>query len=238
MSDQPVAIITGAGGSVGQATALLLASAGYRLMLTSRTQGKLEATRDVILQQHPQCVCHILAADLTNPDEARRVIDNTVEQFERIDALAAVAGDAPMGSIDEITPELWQRTIDANVSYVMHMTARAWPIFQRQQSGVIAAVSSMASLEPFPDFPLYAPAKSALNMFIRCAAAQGEAFHLRSVAIAPGAIETPMLRGLFGTDMIPQANTLDPAEVAQLLVDCITGKRDFENGQTIAQPNP
>ncbi len=95
-------------------------------------------------------------------------------------------------------------------------------------------VSSMASIDPFPGFSIYAASKLAVNMFTRCIAQEG----LRAVAIAPGAVETPMLRGLFDESVIPRDKALDPAEVAKVIVDCITGNRAFESGEVITVPSP
>lgn len=237
MPQRPVALITGASGSVGRATAILLARAGYALLLTGRSAEKLDATRDAIEKQTPDAALLCMPADLAAPDVPGRLVQAALDQWGCIDALAHVAGHAPCQPINQNTPELWRQCVDTNLSALVLLTVAAWPTFLQRGRGCVAAVSSMASLDPFPGFSMYAPSKAAVNMFIRCAAAEGDAAGIRAVTIAPGAIETPMLRAIFDEEMFSRDQTLDPMEVAGLLVDCITGKREFENGQTIPQPN-
>ena len=108
----------------------------------------------------------------------------------------------------------------------------------RQGDGVIVNVSSIASVDPFPGFSVYAAAKVAVNMYTKCAAEEGKKIGVKVGAIAPGAVETPMLRQIFNEKMLPQEKTLDPYEVAEAIADCITGKRNYTPGETIMMPSP
>ena len=60
---------------------------------------------------------------------------------------------------------------------------------------------------------------------------------MRAYCIAPGAVETPMLRGLFDEKMIPAESTLDPATVAAAIRDCLTGRTDMQSGETRQMPS-
>ncbi len=234
MSESKTAIVTGAGSGVGRQAAVLLSQAGYALVLVGRTESKLRQTASE-LGEAPSLV---LAADLCDPSVGQSVVQRTVERFGRIDALANVAGLAQVCPIAKITPEEWRRTIDTNVTSVMLLTSAAWPVMTRQRSGVIVNVSSMASLSPFPGFSMYAPAKAALNMFTLVTAQEGKRAGIKAVALAPGAIETPMLRSLFDAKAIPPEKTLDPVEVAGVVRDCVTGARAFQSGEVIQLPSP
>jgi NAD(P)-dependent dehydrogenase (short-subunit alcohol dehydrogenase family) len=94
-------------------------------------------------------------------------------------------------------------------------------------------VSSMASIDPFPGFAAYAAAKAGLNMLTHVTAREGAAIGLKAVAIAPGAVETPMLRSAFDERAIPRHAALSPQAVASLIADCITGRRAFQPGEVI-----
>ena len=235
----PIAIVTGAGSGIGRQTALQLAGEGYRLVLVGRTAAKLEEAAglaDQSLSGEPKSL--VIPVDLCDPAAAKTIVDQTRDSFGRIDAIAHVAGDAPMLPIDQVTPEIWRRCIDTNLSAAVFLTAAAWPIMRAQNRGVIVNVSSMASVDPFPDLAIYAATKAGLNMFTRCIAKEGRELGIRAVAIAPGAVETPMLRALFDDRSIPPENTLDPADVAAKIVDCITGRLRHEPGETILLPSP
>lgn len=238
MSSRLVAIVTGAGSGVGRATAIQLAEAGFDVVLAARTVASLNETAALIAQRTPAAHSLVAPTDLTDAEATRQLVPAVLAKFGRLDAIAHVAGHAPLCAIDQLTSEVIEQCFKTNVSSAINLVAAAWPTLMRQKSGVIVCVSSMASIDPFPGFSVYAPAKSALNMFVRCVAREGKPLGIKSVAIAPGAIETPMLRGLFGTDQIPADKTLAPQTVAKVIVDCITGKRNFADGETIVMPSP
>ena len=120
---------------------------------------------------------------------------------------------------------------------MVHLTAMVWPTFRERGGGIIVNVSSMASVDPFPGFSIYAAAKTGLNMFTQVTADEGKTLGISAVAVAPGAVETPMLRSLFDEQTIPVENTLPPQRIADVICDCITGDRSFESGETILVKN-
>jgi 3-oxoacyl-[acyl-carrier protein] reductase len=230
----PVAIVTGAGSGIGRATALLLGQAGYQLAMVARTEAKLQETAAAL---PAGARSEIIAADVSDPGQVQRIVERTLERWGRIDALVNVAGAAPNLPIAQVTPAIWRSCIDTNLSAIVLLTAACWPTFRGQNGGVIVNVSSMASLDPFPGFAIYAAAKAGVNLFTRCTAEEGKAIHLRAVTIAPGAVETPMLRSVFDEKMISRDRTLAPEEIANVIRDCVTGQRPFESGQVIVINN-
>ena len=235
MTDSPTAIITGAGSGIGQATAEILAAAGYRLTLVGRSEEKLNDTATRIATHDVETL--LLTADITHADECQRIVQSTIDTFGRLDALANVAGYAALLPIAKVTEEIWRGNIDTNLSAIVHLTAAAWPHL-KVNGGVIVNVSSMASIDPFPNFAIYAAAKAAVNMFTQCTASEGSKQNIKAVAIAPGAVETQMLRSMFNEKMIPKSKALSPVDVGQVIADCITGRRAFRAGETIALKSP
>ncbi len=233
MADDKITIVTGAGSGIGRASAVRLGAAGYCVVLVSRRRDKLEETAELVDGE-----TFVYPADLSESDAIKTLVEDVLTSFGRIDALINVAGHAELLSIDQITPEHWRRTIDINLTAAVLLTAAVWPTFKAQESGVVVNVSSMASIDPFPGFSTYAAAKIGLNMFTQCTAQEGEAIGVKAVAVAPGAVETPMLRSMFDEQMIPVDKTLDPAEIAQVICQCVTGERTFKNGETILLPSP
>jgi len=242
MAEGKTAIVTGASSGVGRATSILLAEAGYDLALVARREEELRKTAELAAErageEGQKIEIVIESVDISRAEPCRRLIESVGSRLGRIDALANVAGAAPRLSIESITQDIWQRCVDTNLSAVVHLTAAAWPIFRRQGGATIVNVSSLASVDPFPGFSIYASAKAGVNMFTRCTAREGAEIGVRAVAVATGAIETPMLRELFDESVIPKAMTLSAMEVAGVIRDCITGRREFEPGETIVLASP
>ena len=236
--ERKVAVVTGAGSGIGRETSLQLAQAGYHLMLVSRSRDKLETTARLAAKDAATGVdVDVRPTDLCNAQHARNVATQTLKRFGRLDAVANVAGYAPLVPIKHVTADMWQKVVDTNLSSVVNLTAAAWPML-KQRGGIVVNVSSMASVDPFPGLAIYAAAKAGLNMLTRSTAQEGQEEGIRAVAVAPGAVETPMLRSLFDESAIGKHQTLDPKAVAKVIVDCITGDRSFEPGQTILLPSP
>lgn len=232
MAENKIAIVTGAGSGVGQCTAIQLSEAGYAVALVARTKSKLEETAELLPGK-----CIVLPADLTDPVAARSVVHQTVEAFSGLHAVANVAGYAAMHKTHRITDDEWRKMIDTNLSYAVNLCAEALQIMRKSGGGTIVNVSSMSSIDPFPGLGMYGVAKAGLNMYTKVIAQEGDDLNIRAVSIAPGAIETPMLRSLFDENVLPRDQTLDPAEVAGLIVDCITSKRPFISGEVIPLPS-
>ena len=231
--NEPVAIITGAGSGIGRALALKMADLGHRLVLVGRTEAKLKQAAEVIGAVAARVEPVVLAGDVRDAAFCHRVVSESARQFGHVDVLANVAGAAPRCPIEQITPELWRETVDTNLSAIVNLTAAVWPIFQRRRRGTVVNISSMAAIDPLPGFAAYGAAKAGVNLFTLVTAREGAEFGVKAVCIAPGAVETPMLRGLFTHDDFPADQCLAPEEVAQTVVDCLTGRRSYESGTTI-----
>ncbi len=239
MTDQQVVIITGAGSGIGRETALLLAESGYATVLVGRKEHALKDTaKQIHIHSGLDALTHVLPADMCDPASSKRIIEQSIHTFKRIDALANIAGHAPLNPIEENTPQLARQCIDTNLTAVINLTSAAWPVLKKQKHGIIVNVSSMSSIDPYPGFSIYASAKAGLNMFTHCTAVEGAQFGILAVAVAPGAVETAMLRNIFPQTQIPMDKTLDPVEVAAVIRDLITGRRTFTSGRTIPLPSP
>jgi len=239
MSTSHVAIVTGAGSGIGAATAALLAEAGWAIALVGRDETKLQRTIEQVTEQLGESASLLpVTADVCKPEDIERMVQTTLDQFGRIDAIANIAGNAPLHPIDQITYEGWRACIDTNLTSVVMITRALWPTFKKQKSGMLVNVSSMASISPFPNFSIYAAAKVGVNMFTKCTADEGGKCGIKAVAIAPGAVETDMLRAIFDEKIVPREKTLAPMDVAAAIRDCMTGKRNFKNGETITMPSP
>lgn len=235
---QRVALVTGAGSGIGRAIAVRLAAAGYRLGLVGRRESALRETAAICGGG-----CDIMPADLRDGAEAGRVVDECAGLLERLDVLVNNAGWSPAATIPQTTPEMASEVFALNAVAPCVSIARAWPHFQRQHAAdgsrsVIVSISSMAVLDPFESLYAYAGAKAALHSFTLSASRQGASMGLRAFAIAPGAVETDLLRTIVGVEQLPPGRTLAPDTIAAVAMDCIEGRRDGDNGGVIWIPSP
>jgi NAD(P)-dependent dehydrogenase (short-subunit alcohol dehydrogenase family) len=229
----PVALITGAGSGIGRATAIMLAGRGHQLAIVGRRKAALRETAAMCAagDQPPEVL--ILPADLAEPEQAVQIVDDAVARFGRLDVLVNNAGYAPRLPLAEHTPRLIDEAYTINALAPALSIARAWPIFLRQSSGCIINLSTMATIDPFVGFFAYAGAKAAVNLQALCAAREGAPHNIRAFAIAPGAVETAMLRAIATEEECPRDITLPPEAIAQVILDCIDGRRDADNGKVI-----
>jgi NAD(P)-dependent dehydrogenase (short-subunit alcohol dehydrogenase family) len=217
------------------AVAARLAALGHRLVLVGRRRSQLDDAGKT-LPAGTSVLC--LGADAGDVNQIGPAIDRAVDHFGRLDVLVNNAGHAPLLPIEQTTPALLDECFRINAIGPAYAIARAWPIFKEQRSGCIVNISSMATADPFPGFFIYAAAKAGVNLMAKSCAKEGSEFGIRAFSVAPGAVETPMLRALFSETQLPRAKCLAPDDVAKVVVECISGERDSQNGETIFLPSP
>lgn len=235
MQRPPSAIITGAGSGIGRAIAVDLSRSGYSLTLAGRRPEALDATRAVC---SATAAIRCISCDLADSVSAESLVDGHVQHFGGLDVLVNNAGVGEVRPLGQITSADISRALNTNTLSAACTTARAWPTWVAQRSGCLINIASMAVFDPFPGFFAYAASKAALAMMAVSAAKEGAAHHIRAFAICPGAVETDMLRASFTSDIIPTAACLLPADVSHVVMQCISGDRDADNGRAIPLLSP
>lgn len=245
---EPVVVVTGAGSGIGRAIALDLARRGCRLVLSGRRRGALEETAAMLTSPWT-----IATGDIADPETSERLIDAAVETFGRLDVVVSNAGLAPCTPIEKHTPAMIREVFEVNALGPAYLMVAAWKQFQAQNAldhaagrsqeeslrgGCLVLVSSMATIDPFPGLFAYAAAKSSLNSMARSARAEAKDLGIRCFVVAPGAVETSMLRAIVDTDLLPPERTLAPEAIATVVAECIAGLRDEQAWETITVPSP
>ncbi len=238
MNEQPVVIVTGAGSGIGRATAAALGARGFVVVLVGRRREALEGTAEMVGGESL-----VLPADVGCEEGARGIVQGTLEAFGRVDAIVNNAAGALFRPISEYGWEELETLYRVNAVGPMVLVAEAWGAMakQHEESGSVARVvnvSSMATVDPFPGLGAYAASKAAVNLLTLACAGEGAEVGIKAFAVAPGAVETEMLRGIVGEEELPRAMTLMPEEVAEVIVACVVGDRDEENGSVILVPSP
>jgi NAD(P)-dependent dehydrogenase (short-subunit alcohol dehydrogenase family) len=246
MSTHPAAIITGAGSGIGRASALLLAQRGFALGLVGRTHAPLQRLQEEIRAgaHAPATICVV---DVSVDAQVDAMVAQVLADHGRIDALINAAGSAPAVSLATLSTPQWHDILNSNLSSAFFTTRAVWPVMQRQfqqacaagtpaheaRGGTIVNISSMAAKDPFPTLGIYGAAKAALNMLTLTTAREGHAVGIRAVAIAPAAVDTPMLHKFLDGKTLPDGAMLAPEDVAIMIADALTGSLRYCSGDTL-----
>ncbi len=210
----PVAIVTGASSGIGEAAALALAAADYRVVLTARRASRLRALAARIEAGSPgeaprgggqsgigsgeggHGAALTLPADVTNRREVEGVVVGALERFGRIDALVNNAGIMPLSALAKVRVDDWERTVDVNVKGVLFWIGAVLPVFLRQGFGHVVNVSSLAARRPFPNGAVYSATKFAVRAISE--GLRGELSSttgIRVTDVGPGVVVTELIEG-------------------------------------------
>ncbi|UCC28825.1 MAG: SDR family oxidoreductase [Phycisphaerales bacterium] len=226
---ESVVVVTGGGRGIGRAICERFAAGGSQVVAASRSRQALEETRNVIERAGGRC--HVLLTDVCSTGDIDGLIESTVSRFGRIDVLVNNAGVAPLSKIEDLDPSIFETLIAVNVTAVYYGCRAVWPVMCRQGGGVIVNISSVASVDPFPGFAAYGAAKAWVSAWTRGLANEGRAVGIRVFAVAPGAVETRMLRDAFPD--FPDDQTLQPADVADFVYALAQPQCRYATGQTV-----
>ncbi len=145
MSDEKVAIITAGGSGMGADAARRLAADGFKVAILS-SSGKGEALANELGG------LGVTGSNQSN-DDLKRLVDQTMARFGRIDVLVNSGGHGPRAPILELTDEQWHTGMDVYLMNVIRPVRLVTPIMQAQKSGSIINISTYATFEPDPLFP-------------------------------------------------------------------------------------
>ena len=183
--NEKVAIITGATSGMGLATAKLFLQHGAKLVLTGRSQEKLDR-----LHHELDGDFLLLRADAASLSDSKRVIEQTVEKFGKIDVLflnAGIFGAYPVAEFDEV---FYDDIFNINTKGPFFTTKLAIP--HLNQGASIIFNTSVSNVKGMPGVSAYAASKAALRSIVRTLAAELGPQEIRVNAISPGPIETPI----------------------------------------------
>lgn len=190
-----IAIVTGAGSGIGRASAVLFAREGAFVALVDRDDAGLRETLDVINGAKGQGAAH--QGDVGDGDFAKAVVEEIISRHGRLDVLITAAGWSCGGTVVTTDPADWDAVFRTHVGGTWLWARAAIPHMQRQNKGSIITVASQLAIAGGKGNSAYIAAKGAIISLTRTMAVDFAADGIRVNAIAPGAIETPMLKRSF-----------------------------------------
>jgi ketoreductase RED2 len=190
VSAERVALVTGSTSGIGEAVVRRLAAEGIRVVVNSVSS--VDAGAALVSDIGPE-VAHYVQADIADPDDASRLVEETVERFGRLDILVNNAGTAVRiahSDFEAASPEVFRRLFDVNVIGTWQVTVAAMPHLKATGAGAVVNVSSLAGVRPTGSSVPYAVSKAALN-HLTALLANVTGPEVRVNAVAPGLVDTP-----------------------------------------------
>jgi NAD(P)-dependent dehydrogenase (short-subunit alcohol dehydrogenase family) len=187
-----VAIVTGAGKGIGQATAIAFAALGAKVVLSGQSRAPLMET----LASIEKCggTGAVVVGDVSKENVAKETVARALEDFGRLDFAVNNAGVSPWtGNTVDCTLETWQRVLDVNLTGTwLGMKHQIPAMLKSGRGGAIVNMTSVAALRVFEGYPVYSASKWGVVAVTKVAAREFALEGIRVNAIAPGAIETPL----------------------------------------------
>ena len=233
------AVVTGAAAGIGRATAELFAREGARLVLADINADGLSALRDSLGDVTGDVT--VVTADVSKPEDVRRMIEVAVEEYGRLDIAIANAGIIPLASVVEATLDDWDEVMAID-GRGMFLTCK-YAIEQMMSSGggSIVCLSSISGVAGQPRQSTYGPAKFVASGLTKHLAVEWAGRGIRVNAVAPGTINTERVQRLpeepGGTEYLeavkaahPMGRLGEPSEVAQAILFLASDEASFITG--------
>ena len=185
-----VAIVTGAGSGIGQASAVRLAEEGAIVVCADINESAAKATADSITSTGARAIA--AGIDISDSTACSALVDQTVTDFGSIDILVNNAGVNLPGVFHEVSNETIDRTLNVNVKGAMYLTRASIPYMLKKGNGSIVNMSSVNGLVSEPYLSVYSASKGAIVMFTRGIALDYAKQGIRCNAICPGWVDTPI----------------------------------------------
>jgi clavulanate-9-aldehyde reducatase len=185
-----VVAVTGASSGIGEATALACAKAGAAVSLAARRMDRIEDLAERISGDGGTALA--VQTDVGDEDQAQRFIERTAADLGRLDVLVNNAGVMLLGPIAGADTEEWRRMVHANVFGVLYCTHAALPVMQRQGSGHIVTVSSVAGRFARAGSGVYNLTKFGVGAFSEALRQEVAPAGIRVTLIEPGAVATEL----------------------------------------------
>jgi NADP-dependent 3-hydroxy acid dehydrogenase YdfG len=200
LSDNKVAIVTGASSGIGYATSLKLSEVGVRVVAGARRTDRLQDLEKQIIKNNGEILIQKL--DVTIKSDCDSLASAAVNKWGKIDVLINNAGLMPLSYFRNGKVEEWEQMVDVNIKGVLYCTSAVVPYMLRQKSGHIINVSSVAGRIVFAGGSVYCATKHAITAFSEGLRKElSPKDNIRVSCIEPGAVSTELLESISDDSM-------------------------------------
>lgn len=184
-----VVAITGASSGIGEATALILAAQGAKIVLAARRRDRLEVLAARIKEAGGEAAYWV--TDVKKRNDLVQLVEFACETYGHLDVMVNNAGISHLSRIDELQVEDWEAMIDVNLKGTLYGIAAALPVFKKQGSGHIINIISTSGIRIVPLQGIYAGTKNAVRT-ISEALRQESGGRFRVTGVSPGFVNTEL----------------------------------------------
>ncbi|AJH78092.1 short chain dehydrogenase family protein [Heyndrickxia coagulans DSM 1 = ATCC 7050] len=205
-----VAIITGGGSGIGEASALKLAAEGAKVCVMDIEQERADEVKRRIEQNGGEAMA--LEVDVADPEQVKAAVDKTVGEWDRLDIVFSNAGiNGTVTPIEDLSPDDWDQTLSTNLKGTFLLTKYAIP-HMKNSGGSIIITSSINGNRIFSNIGMsaYSSSKAGQVAFMKMAALELARYKIRVNAVCPGAIETKIEQNTNRTEALEKVQI--PAE--------------------------
>jgi len=232
-----VIVITGASSGLGAETARHLARKGARVVLGARRLNRLEALAEE-LGLDPRVV---VRTDVTDRAQVQALIDRAIELHGQIDVLLNNAGLMPSSMLNKRKIDEWDQMIDVNIKGVLYGIAAALPHMQKQKSGQIINVSSVAGHKVGPGGAVYAGTKWAVRAISEGLRQEVKPYNIRTTIVSPGAVDTELPETITDEDVASgmkevYQNAIPASSFARVVEFAVGQPEDVDINEVLFRP--
>ena len=191
MTAQPTTtLVTGASSGIGEQFALQLGRRGHNLVLTARSESKMQELARRLRAEHPGIDVEVICADLAEPGSGAALTAELTSRGVGVDVLINNAGFGSHNPVAEEDPDNLAREIQLNCSSLVDLTARLLPAMLQRDRGGVLNVASTAAFQPLAGMAVYGATKAFVLSFTEALWAETRTTGVRVMALCPGATET------------------------------------------------